>query len=753
MSASPGRIVKVIRWCGIGLLVLIGAAATKDLLHFARVSAKRETYCFSGYFTAAKLVLSGEVTGSLQNWDWFRAQTRRYGFHATDIFAGNPPPAALLMTPVAPLQNRQARVVWIYASLLFWAAGFVMLGWALFRSQGSPPALMIVAPGLLCLATLFEPFRENLAVAHVGAPLFLLQSLACALWLFDRRSTAGALAGASIAFKGYGLPLVLLAVFRRDWRFTAGAAIGFTALATVAGALTGFSQWTDFAGEFNSAVLTGMGTPALQTLKSFLVVALHPPTVVSGPLRVMSTTANAIMAVPLAMVMIAVPLWLAEFRRSASGPPSYAAVSACVLLNIVLSPRAEDYTYTLAMTALLLLLPELRKLDLAAAGIILGGFLLSWPFHFKDRTVITAFNLFTDFPRLWGGLILLAAALAAEWNRRRGLESVRQEWAGAWVACAVGILLTLWYAKPFIDPVTSEPVLAVSRSDNAVSLLRLDLDEREIATIPVTCRGPSGVAFTPRREWMYAACMDDSRISLIDLRQRRESKSFASSKYPDSAQQRPDSGEMWISNKAANTVAIYRSDKSDLLGELATGAGPSDIVFTNHGARAWVSNEASGTVAFYDADNRVKIGEVGVGASPKGMALTRNGDRLLVANFGSNTLSVIDTKAARELLQIPVCSGPVEVATSRHGRSELAFVSCLGAGAVGVVDIEAHQEIQRVPVGEKPLGIAVHPNGSKIYVCLSGGGQVVVLDAGQPSRILRRITMEANPLQASVAGR
>jgi YVTN family beta-propeller protein len=752
--------MKIVRWSCFTLLLWIGAIATKDVIHFSQAAAVDETYCFSGYYTAGRLMLLGEAKGNLQDWDWFRAQTRRYGFKATDVFFGNPPSAALLMTPIAGLPHRQARIVWTWLTLTFWVAGVALLGFTVVRyAQGS---FLLAAPTLLCLAMMFAPLKANIEVGQVYVLIFLLQSIYCWLWLTKRTAAAGALAGAVLALKGYGVPLIALGILRRDWRFT-GAAVGsFAALATLSGVLMGFRHWADFLVTHQSALFSGMPTPALQTLKSFLIVALHLPTVESGPIRILTPTADRLLFLVLTTVLAALLLWLSEFRLfrkqsdTSAIPPSPAALSACVLLSLVFSPRAEDYAYSIAMTAMLLMIPELRKVSITTAGVILGGILLSWPFHLQDRTVMTASNLLGDFARLWGAVILLMAALVAEYRRRRGTTLMTNKpmtytWNGAYLTCSVGLILTLWYAKPWRDPVKNGPLLAVSRTNgNRVTLVRLDIEEREVSTIPVSCVGPFGIAFGPKRDWLYTACTDNSHVSLVDLRKRREAQPFPTPRLPAWAQQREGSDEMWISNEGTGTVTIYRVGSSAVLGELATGTGPSDIVFTDRGRRAWVSNELSGTVSLLDAERRQKIRDISVGHVPQGMALTSKADRLLVANFQSNTISVLDTASAQELGQIPVCQGPVDVTTSRRGGHELAYVTCFGSGSVGVVDIDQRAEIQRIDVGEKPFGIAAHPNGERVYVCVGGSNRIVVIETGKPSRILRRMKMDGDPLQIAV---
>jgi YVTN family beta-propeller protein len=317
----------------------------------------------------------------------------------------------------------------------------------------------------------------------------------------------------------------------------------------------------------------------------------------------------------------------------------------------------------------------------------------------------------------------------------------------AWLACATLLLFCAGCHRP-----QRSPLLAVSRSHgNNITLIQLDAQERELETFPLTCPGAFGVAFTPQRDSLYATCWENSQIVLLDLEGRRISKIFSGAKLPAWIRLRDGTDEMWISSEGAGKVIIYRSGTDTVLGEIATGAGPADIVFTDRGTKAWVSNETSGTVSLLDARQRRKIRDIQVGKVPQGMALTSKGDRLLVTNFGSDTVSVIDVATGREIAQVPVCQGPADVATSVRDRMELAYVSCFIGGAVATLDIDGQRQMQQLAVGDKPLGIVVHPDGGRIYVAAGGSNSLIIIQAGRPNRILRRMKIDGNPLLLALA--
>ncbi len=727
-------------------LLVVGIAGSASLVRFAKKAAVTETFGFPAAYSAARLVILRDRSGNLQDWNWFRAQTQRFGFKATDVFYGNPPSAALVMLPIASLSPSKARVVWTWFSLGLWATGIALLGSRLFVDGTS--SRYVAIPALLCLGTLYAPLRANVEEGQTYVFAFALQSACCWFWMMRRPAAAGVFGGALLGLKGYGLPFIIFAALRRDWAFLRGAFTSFGLLAIIAAWALGTRQWIYFFLTYRGASFSGIPTPALQTVKSFLALLLNLPTVQSGALRVLSPSSDYCL---FGIEAAAFAVCLLPLARAGQRFPSAAALSMCVLLNLVFSPRAEEHSYPLAMTSLLLLLPELRRSSASAALVIIGTILLAWPFHLQERTPIIGTAAFGDFGRLWGGIALLVAATLSEYRRRHGSDVVTGDWTPAYAAGTLVLGLALYYAKPWRDPVQDGPLLAVSQSDgNTITLLRLDVEEREVSTIALECKGPFGLAFVQRAS-LYSACWNDSKISLINLARGSESQEIPSARLPAWIAYRDGKDEVWTSNEDRGTVSIFGASSAKLLAEVPTGKGASDIVFVEPESRAWISNEGDSTVSVLDSNSRRKIRDIQVGKVPQGMALAVKGSLLLVTNFGSNTVSLLDTSSLREIAQIPVCRGPVDVATASNRGSELGYVSCYSSGSLGVIDLEKKQMIQEIPVGDKPFGITARPRSGRVYVCVGGSNRLVVVDVNRPSRILRRIAIPGTPLQLALA--
>ena len=296
------------------------------------------------------------------------------------------------------------------------------------------------------------------------------------------------------------------------------------------------------------------------------------------------------------------------------------------------------------------------------------------------------------------------------------------------------------------------PLLAISRKDaDKITILEIDEPEREIATIALKCRGPFGLAFDDAREWIYAACWRGASIARVELKSLHEAKALASPHLPAWARTRQGTGEIWISSESAGVVTIYSTLTLKAVAEIVTGGGPSDIVFTDGGARAWVVNEKDGNVSLIDARSRAKIRDIPVGKVPQGIAVANGEQELLVANFASNTISVIDTALEKEIAQTPVGKGPIDVLALSGNDSEHAWVTCFGDGTVSVVDVKRRQQVQSLWIGGKPQGLAAHPNGQRVYASSGGTDEVVVLESKVPGSILRRIKMSGGPSRMAVA--
>jgi len=110
----------------------------------------------------------------------------------------------------------------------------------------------------------------------------------------------------------------------------------------------------------------------------------------------------------------------------------------------------------------------------------------------------------------------------------------------------------------------------------------------------------------------------------------------------------PDGREVWVTNRAANTISIIPVAGDSVEASFESGGVmPIRVKFTPDGRQAWVSNARSSSVTVFDARSRRKIATIEVGAVPVGIQMAPDGTRAFVACTNDNLVKVLDVPGRR----------------------------------------------------------------------------------------------------------
>lgn len=114
--------------------------------------------------------------------------------------------------------------------------------------------------------------------------------------------------------------------------------------------------------------------------------------------------------------------------------------------------------------------------------------------------------------------------------------------------------------------------------------------------------------------------------------------------------------------------------------------------------------------------------------SPIDVAVLPGGTRALTANHTADTVSLIDIAAGKVLAEHPCGRKPAGVACTRDGKH--AAVSNHWSASVTLLDVKdaGLETVATVPVGAGPRGLVFSPDGSRLYVALATGNEVVQVD-------------------------
>lgn len=193
----------------------------------------------------------------------------------------------------------------------------------------------------------------------------------------------------------------------------------------------------------------------------------------------------------------------------------------------------------------------------------------------------------------------------------------------------------------------------------------------------VTVTADGSQAFVPHMFSNTLACFDlgsGKRTALVELDEQ-----------PEGIDVRPGHDEVWVTNRAANTVSVVSTESHEVLATLECADFPIRLKFTPDGRYALVSNARSGDVAVIDADSREEIHRIAMLAES-----VEGADERL---FGE------------EFAESPT---PVGIVVSPDGN--MAWVANTNADVISVLDLERFALVGRLVAGDEPDGMAFVPS-------------------------------------------
>jgi alpha-1,2-mannosyltransferase len=243
-----------------------------------------------------------------------------------------PPQAGIYFAALARLPYPEALVTWIVVSLLLFGAA----SWWAARLTGLPRAKCAV---LLGLAFAFPPLEEVKAFGQGTAILLLSFVLGWRFLLNDWPVLAGAAFGLLAVKPQFALPLVVVAMARRQWRMMMGATLSIAAQIAVTWSLLGPSVFIDYVNYVRQfpALVESFQRDATQTHSLKTLFGLFLP----GGLAVGAYAATA-----------SIVLWR---MMRASQDASDVGLEMCVLImaSVLVSPHLYVYDAALLLPALM----------------------------------------------------------------------------------------------------------------------------------------------------------------------------------------------------------------------------------------------------------------------------------------------------------------------------------------------------------------------------------------------------------------
>ncbi len=164
------------------------------------------------------------------------------------------------------------------------------------------------------------------------------------------------------------------------------------------------------------------------------------------------------------------------------------------------------------------------------------------------------------------------------------------------------------------------------------------------------------------------------------------------------------SAHIYTANIGSGTATVLNREAGNVDTHIATGEGAEGIALTPDGREVWVSNRADDTVSIIDSETLAVVDSFRVEGFPLRIYMTPNGDTALLACAQANEVALVDVATREVMARLPTGDTPVGIQITPDGTE--AFVGNMNGGSVTVIDLEAQTVVDTLPMGTGPDGMA-----------------------------------------------
>lgn len=212
----------------------------------------------------------------------------------------------------------------------------------------------------------------------------------------------------------------------------------------------------------------------------------------------------------------------------------------------------------------------------------------------------------------------------------------------------------------------------VVTSETRKTVIVVDLASAKVTATHETAQDASHmVALAPDAARAYVANIQSGSVSVLDLVAGERLANLATGRGAEGIAVHPQRPEVWVTNRAANTVSVVDTEKLEVSATLPAAVFPIRVAFTPGGQHALVSCAQSGEVVVFDVATQTEVRRIEMernavraedkperlvagqsGPMPIGILVEEAGRRAFVANTFSDMVSVIDLETWKVTRQI-----------------------------------------------------------------------------------------------------
>lgn len=187
----------------------------------------------------------------------------------------------------------------------------------------------------------------------------------------------------------------------------------------------------------------------------------------------------------------------------------------------------------------------------------------------------------------------------------------------------------------------------------------------------------------------------------------------------------PDDRVAFVSSIRSGTVTRIALEPGAEAYSVPTGEGAEGIAVTADGSEVWVANRAEDSITVLDAESLEVLAELETGDFPIRLEMSVDGRHALVTNAESSELGVYEVSARKEVvrqkLQLEGGKGAsifgefgessVPVGIQTHPDKSVIYIAHANGDVVSEISTETWEVIRVLDAGPEPDGMAYSPLG------------------------------------------
>jgi DNA-binding beta-propeller fold protein YncE len=295
-------------------------------------------------------------------------------------------------------------------------------------------------------------------------------------------------------------------------------------------------------------------------------------------------------------------------------------------------------------------------------------------------------------------------------------------------------------------PAVSGEILVGNKAADTVWRLSLD-DGRKLGEFP-TNQAPHEIAVNHAGSVALVANYGGgdkpgNSLSVLDLRSGAAPRIIDLGRHgrPHGLRFLPGDREALATTEASQHLIRIDIASGKIVAEIPLGEGKGHMVaIAADGKTAYVTKVDRGTVSRIDLGDNTKTDEADAGKGAEGVAVRPGSGEVWVSNREAGTVTVHDPRTLAIRATLPSPGFPIRVAFTADGRQ--ALVSNARAATLSVFDAKRKKSLATVAltrVGAEyrdtmlgraalPIGVVADPKRPRVYVAISGGDEIAVID-------------------------